>query len=590
VTFTWTGDGQVTETNGAADLDATTCTTTGGACQVTVESPTPGTGTIEITAVTADFGSGPITGETTTTPPTLSPEQGEALTADKTWVVVDVDITPLQAVNPIGAQHTFTISVLVDDGSGLVPLSVPPNSGTVDWSWDAPDGTTAAGTCTLGAGGTCDVTRNSDVGGVGTLTATALDVVYGGATLPTVDLTAPGPGQAPELSVPVQAVKDWVGYVLTLDPPNAVNVWPADPDHVVTLSLEVFPPELVNIAPIAGQAIDVTLASSVATITDVSDGTFTPTTARCITDGSGQCQVTITSNGPGAATLSAIYDHDFQGQETPIAGNDADKTWRTYRVDVTPPNATNLLGEPHVFSVLVERSDNGTTWTPAVGVTPNLNVTSPGSITAQTCAGGTNRAGRCTATVASPRTGAVTMTARYTAQGATANASFTDTADKRWIDYRVTLTPERAVNTVSDPHVFTALLEVDRGSGFVPAGGRVLRLGTSGTGVIVNATPEGPSGMTCRTGTSGRCSITVNSDRPGSLTLTARFGASVGGTTRNYTASAMKSWTPPPTTDGGLFSPFPLPRTGSPTRDLVLIAGILLAIGLAALGLTRRRT
>lgn len=696
IAFAWTGVGEVTETNGVTDVGATTCTTTGGACSVTVESAAPGAGTIEIISVTSDFGGGSVlTGMTTTTPPTLRPETGSALTADKTWVAFDVDVTPLQAVNPIGEPHTFTLAVRVDDGNGLVPLAVPPDSGTVDWSWTAPDGSTASGTCTLVAGGTCDVVRNSQVGGVGTLTATALDVVYGGVVLPTVDLTASGSGQSADLAIPVQAVKDWVGYTLTLDPPTAINLWPAAPEHVVTLSLDVFPPSLVSVAPIAGQSIDVTLASPVATITGVSDGTFTGTTAVCVTDAAGQCQVTITATGPGPASLSAVYDHDFQGQDTPIAGNDSDKTWRTYRVRVTPPNATNLLGEDHTFAVYVERSDDGSTWAPVAGARPDLTVTAPASIASQTCAAGTGGNGRCTVTVTSARPANVSVEASYEATIAGESATFTDSAAKRWIDYRVSvdpptaenlvdsehvvtvrvdvnrgdgagfvplagavpsisrtgvgsvssetcssgtradgtctvtigsgspgsttvsasfvgraggesstyrdsgvkrwidyrisMTPERAVNALGEPHDFEALLEVDRGTGFGPASGESIRFELDGVGAVVDVTPAGPTAAACRTDRAGRCTITVNSTTAGSLTITARFSATVGASAGDYAAAAVKTWEPPteppkPPTNGPS-----LPPTGAETSDVVRMASALLALGLAAWAASWRR-
>ena len=683
IEFTWTGVGQVIQVGGADDLDATSCTTIDGSCLVTVSSATPGSGTIAITSVTATIGNDQLVATPDTQPPGVIPEQGGALTADKTWVVFDVEITPLEALNPVGEEHVFTIAVQIDSGNGLLPLAIPPDSATVDWSWAAPDQTTEIGTCTLQAGATCDVVRNSAVGGVGTLSATALDVVLDGVPLPTVDLSVVGPGQVPEL-VPVSADKTWVGYSLTLDPPTALNLWPTDPDHVVTLSLDVFPSDVQG-APIAGQSIDVTLASTVATITAVSDGmVIDATTATCITDASGRCAVTITSTGPGDATLSAEYDHLFEQQPTPIFGNDAEKTWRTFRVRVTPPDATNLLGDPHTFNVFVERTDDGTSWSPVPGARPSVDLTAPGTVRNNSCSSGTNSGGRCTVTVASPRPAAVTLAASYvgraggssatfrdsgakrwidyrvsvtpptaenlvdtthvftvtvsvnrgdgegfvplagakpsitrtgrgtvtaqtcaagtgangrcavtirstragtttvaaayTGRAGASSASYRDAGSKRWVDYRLTLTPGRAINVAGDPHRFTVLLEIDRGSGYSPAGGQVVQVGGDGVGRIVSATPTGPRRSACRTNNGGQCTVTVDSDVPGTLTLTARHQVSVGGTTRAFTADAVKIWVPPE-----------LPSTGTAARDLLTVAGMLLVVGALLLVTSRRR-
>ena len=664
IAFTWTGDGQVTQTNGAADPDATSCVTTAGSCTVTVSSATPGSGDIELVSVTATIGGTALTGVTTTTPPSLvaavggsltatktwieitvgvaatatnltgddhvftltavyddgtgpqpangasfaytwtgtgtaappspcvaaadantcevtvsssSPgtgtitidtvtatvngttftdvaaaaTSGESLTADKTWVAFDVDITPALDFNLADQEHTFTISVRADDGGGLAPLAIPPDSGEVDWTFDAPDGSTPTGTCTLGAGGTCDVVQNSAVLGLGTLTATELRVVVDGAAL-TVDLTAAGSGQAPDLSIPVEARKIWLGYQLDLTPPNDVNLWPTEPDHVVTLTLTRSPelPEL----PIDGQELDVTLSSPVATITAVGGGGTIDTdglTATCITDASGVCQVTITSTGPGTATLSASYtfvastgtSYTFDGV------NVAEKTWREFRVGVTPESATNLLGEPHTFTVLVESTDDGTTWTPVAGAAPTVAVTAPGVVDAETCSAGTTATGECTVTVSSPSTGSVTLTAEYLATIGEATATVLgDDAEKTWIDYRIDVAPREATNQVGDPHTFTVTLEVDRGSGFGPADGEQVQISTSGVGSVVGIDPAGPDGSSCTTDGDGRCQVTVNSQQPGALTLTASYLASVGSAERTVSAEGTKTWTTPPTT------------------------------------------
>ncbi|MDX2382223.1 MAG: LPXTG cell wall anchor domain-containing protein, partial [Acidimicrobiia bacterium] len=614
---------------------------------------------------------------------TPTPATGGSLTATKTWIAFDVDITPDFDLNAANDPHIFTISVQVDDGSGLVPLPIPPNSGSVDWSFTAPDTSVTTGTCTLVAGGTCTVEQNSAVIGTGVLTATALSVDYGGTDLGPVDLTAAGSGQASALTIPVEATKVWIGYTLTLDPTDALNLWPTQPEHVVTLELTRLPdiPQL----PIDDQDLAVTLTSTVATITGVSDGTVdTTTTATCTTDVTGQCQVTITSTGPGAATLSAVYTTNIGNQEASFpAVEDAEKTWRTYRVNVTPTTAENLLGTPHTFTVTVEQTDDGATWTPVENAVPSIDVSSPGIIGTETCSNGTDAAGQCTVDVSSPDTGSVTLTATYEGALNDATSEFSDDGEKTWIDYRVTVTPptaenlvdtnhtftvtvevdrgsgfaplpdatptvtrsgvgsitsntcpagtdangtcavtirsaaagnttveaeyvgtagdsdsatfsdsgsktwldyrlsvdpREATNSINDPHTFIATLEVDRGSGFGPATGETLDVNAAGVGAIITIDVSGPAAGTCTTDAAGTCRITVNSSTGGALTITVSYSAQVGDTADTMSALGTKSWI-----GGGI------PDTGSETGPILRTAAGLMLAGLLLLLVSMRR-
>jgi hypothetical protein len=247
--------------------------------------------------------------------------------------------------------------------------------------------------------------------------------------------------------------------------------------------------------------------------------------------------VTITSTGPGSATLSAVYDTVIGNLPVSIpAVDDAEKTWRTFRVRVTPASAQNVLGQPHTFTVTVERSDDGTTWAPVRGAIPTATVTAPGTITSNGCAGGTNSAGRCTVVVSSPDTGAVTLTARYAANIGGATANFTSTARKTWIDYSVAVTPATAENLVSTNHVLVVTVLVDRGNGFVPLAGARPSLSLGGVGAI--------SSETCSTGTGadGTCRVTITSNAAGTTTVIASYAGGAGGETVNFTDRAAKDW------------------------------------------------
>jgi LPXTG-motif cell wall-anchored protein len=418
----------------------------------------------------------------------------------------------------------------------------------------------------------------------------------------------------------------------------------------------------------------------------VSAGTFSPGTATCTTDASGTCQVTITSTGPGSATVSAVYTTEIEEVQVSFpALDDAEKTWRTYRVTVTPAADENLLGTPHTFTVTVEETDDGVTWTPVSGVTPVTEVTAPGAIANETCSAGTDAAGQCTVEVTSPTTTTVTLTATYVAVGDDVSAEFTGEGDKTWIDYRVTVSPttaenlvdtdhvatvtveidradgagfvplegavptvdttgvgqvitdtcadgtaadgtctvtirsttpgttnvtatyvgtagdsesadfsdsgsktwldyrltvdpKEATNRLNQPHTFVATLEVDRGDGFGPTSGGVLRVDTTGRGAVVTIDPAGSSNNTCVTDRSGTCRITVNSPADGSLTIMVSYDAVAGDTSRTLTFTAQKSWV------GSA-----IPATGSDSQLLVQIATGVLAAGLLLLLVARRR-
>jgi len=144
------------------------------------------------------------------------------------------------------------------------------------------------------------------------------------------------------------------------------------------------------------------------------------------------------------------------------------------------------------------------------------------------------------------------------------------------------MTPREATNLANDPHVFTVLLEVDRGSGFEPFTGEVVDLDSTGVGSIVRSNPIGPVSTTCRTDATGTCAVTVNSPIAGSLTLTASYTSTVDDVTRTYSATGVKTWTPTAVTPA-------LPPTGGTTDQVVAMGAILLAMGLALRTLGRHR-
>jgi hypothetical protein len=282
-------------------------------------------------------------------------------------------------------------------------------------------------------------------------------------------------------------------------------------------------------------------------------------------------------------------------------------------VTVTPGTATNVVGQPHTFTVHVNVIGPDSTTAAPDGTTVTWGFTPSGLGTvdtaATTCnapgtAGGTcnivfnnNTAGTGTLTVT-----AVTVvfngephTEHFTAGGLIAPPA---PATKTWNNFRVTVTPPTATNTVGEPHTFTVLVEKDTGSGFAPLPNAPVALSSAGTAVV---NPPIPS--SCTTDANGECRITTTSNAPGSLTLTATYEAasdSPAGPVA-FTGSGDKQWVPgpPPPVTPPAVAPTPpavvppshpgvLPFTGS-AAGLIAFGAFLVLVGFLLTTVIRRR-
>jgi hypothetical protein len=113
-------------------------------------------------------------------------------------------------------------------------------------------------------------------------------------------------------------------------------------------------------------------------------------------------------------------------------------------------------------------------------------------------------------------------------------------------DANIQLTPATATNRVGDPHVLTAHVNVDSGSGFAnaPANTTINIAIVSGPGTL--------SAPSCQTvGTTGSCTVTLTSTSTGGTTIHASTDVTVGGTPLHRetgdshtgdSADAKKTW------------------------------------------------
>ena len=540
--YAWTGE------VGSVDLDAAESTCFGegtddGVCTIVVDSDEPGTGTLSITDIETVIDDDAVEAHLDGAPFEFELDEGNRTAASKTWVAIDVALDG-DAVNNVDDPHDFIATVTYDDGSGEPqPLSGATVSGTFDWVGDAPD---LALECETGVEGTCALTVAAPGEAArGTLTLDSVTFTldrFGEDWDFDVDL-AGDIGLDAEFEQPT-ATKDWADYTLEVTPPSAVNLLPTDPEHTFTVRLGSSD---TSVAPIADQEIGLALDSTVATITQVVDAdgitTYTteddaPETCTTLTDGT--CEVTVTTTDPGTADLTASFATTIDEASFELSDTGS-KLWTTFRVRVTPDAAQNLLGTPHEFTVWVEQTDDGETWFPVEGAVPDLSVTNPAEITGTDCDEGTGDDGSCTVTIDSVVTGAFTLLAEYEGVVGTQSATFSDSGEKQWIDYQVSVDPLEDENLVGTDHVFTVTVETDLGDGFVPVPGAIPTVDLQGVGDITSTT------CTDGTGEDGTCTVTITSNEPGLSTLTATYEGSAGigeqeTETADFDGGADKLW------------------------------------------------
>jgi hypothetical protein len=496
---------------GSITSGATCTTSAAGSCPVMVTSATPGDTTVQ-----AAYNA--VVGNTSAT---------FSATAVKHWVDYRITVNP-DGVNLVGAPHTFTVTLQRNAGSGLTAL--PGAQVSLAWSGVAgstivsggvvaPDGQSA--TCTTSAAGTCTIVVNSSASGSGTLTGTFSTVLDSGPA-----------------TFNDSATKKWVNYTITVTPKTDRNLLPVEPNHTFLVKLASTDG---SSAPIGGQPIDLGLASSVATITAITPGGVIDVgnmAGGCVTDSQGECLVTITTSGPGEATLTAIYETIISSASLTIS-DDGSKEWITYRISVVPEQATNLVNQAHTFTVKIESTVDGSNWSPVVGVTPDIDLDGAGGITGGTCISGvTNASGECTVTVNSAETGVATVTAEYEATEGSASFTFSDSGQKTWINYALEVTPAEATNLVGTQHIFTVKIWKDAGDGegFQVLAGAIPSISLTGPGSIVT------NNCTAGTSAAGTCTVIVTSDVTGLATLSATYLGVADSGSAPFTDTGDKLW------------------------------------------------
>jgi hypothetical protein len=502
-----------TESGPGTLVNASCTTAAGGTCSVDLNSSQTG-----LSTVTAAWNGGVTTAEGTAS---MATKTGDAV---KRWVDARLALTPPQAANQVGDDHTFTAHLAFDNGDGNGFVSAPAGK-VISLSKISGPGTLSASSCTTNAGGECTVVLSSASTGLSTIEAS-----WNGSI-------ATAEGTASSSAAPDEAVKRWVDARLSLTPPKAANQ--VGDLHTFTAHLEFDAGSGWVDAP-AGKTIDLVKVSGPGALSATS----------CDTDADGECTVDLSSSVTGLTTVHASFDGTIataQGTADAAAGSaDATKRWIDARLSVTPPEAANRVGDTHTFTAHLEfdKGDgNGYVDAPA-GEQIGFTESGPGTLAADDCT--TNANGQCTVELDSTLTGISTVTASWdggvvTAEGTAEAVAAPDDAIKRWIDVRLDLSPSTAVNRINDTHVFTAHLMFDTGDGdgFVDAGaGEEIGFTKTGVGIL--------SASSCLTDVNGSCTVDLDSDVTGSSSVTASWNGDVvtanGTVTTSETDEAAKHW------------------------------------------------
>src|SRR5204863_338146 len=141
-----------------------------------------------------------------------------AATGQKTWVLVNVTITP-PADNLAGEPHTFSVQVTGFDGDGPFPDGTGVPGAVVTSSVVSAVGGAAvtADTCTTGtdANGQCTITVANPGSGSIELQLDQVSVIVDGQAF-VIDLTPGAPGLPSDALLPIRSDKVWWQYRVIL--------------------------------------------------------------------------------------------------------------------------------------------------------------------------------------------------------------------------------------------------------------------------------------------------------------------------------------------------------------------------------------
>jgi len=318
------------------------------------------------------------------------------------------------------------------------------------------------------------------------------------------------------------------GAQIDLDPLEAYNE--VGDDHVVTATVQVHDGDGSYVDAPDGTLVTFSL------VNNNNGSVFVGGVNTCNTI-AGQCSVTINATQTGSVDIHAVSSPEVLGINVNVATGtggdnsaDAVKTYVNAKIEITPLQATNAVGDEHELTGTV-KEDTGSGYVAASGETVTFTVTS-GSATfvggIDTCI--TDVLGQCSVSIISNTPGSNTIKAEVDADvaGVTVHRETDGTGDssgpaeKVYANARISI-ESTYTNEVNDPHTFTVTVEKDTGSGWV---------GVAGVYPTVTFSPSDPGSITDNcdsTGTdgNGQCTVEINSAVAGIFEASASVSFSV---------------------------------------------------------------
>jgi hypothetical protein len=439
------------------------------------------------------------------------------------------------AVNEVGATHTFTVKVTNNASGqetpiqGAHPTVTFPTGGNlvtnlVDTCADDPnnpnDGTNANGECTV------SFTSNT----AGDVTAHATVTVTIEGTQFTVSTDGHQPNSGP-------ATKRFVDANVSIAP-NGVNA--VGGTHTFTVTSVADPqettPTISSITP------------SVSPSTPLLNNTCgSPTqngnTATCSFQISSSSAATFTANAtavwsfadsdPNANPATATVTRSTSGNSGPDGSGPATKRFVDANVSIAP-NGVNEVGHAHTFTITSVADPQGTTPT-ITSLTPSVSPSTP--LLNNTCGSPTQSGNTATCSFQINSSTHATFTADATAvwsfsgSGTPSSATVTRSTSgdsgpggsgsvtKRFVDANISISPQFQVNEVNHEHVFTIT------STAFPEGttGTISSITPNLTTAVPAAdyTESDTCGTPTQNGDTATCTVTINSTSAGVFTLNA---------------------------------------------------------------------
>ncbi len=493
--------------------DAPDGTNGSGECTVTINSNVAGVFTAhasaEVTIMGVVFNIG------------TDDANGNSDDAVKTYVDASI-LVEGDDVNRVGEQHTFTVTVLANDGGGNDPVEGATPTVTITPAGftlvaDNCDGVGDTGT---NASGQCTVVINSNVTGIFNADA-SVTILVGGVSLTRDTAGNSGPDGNDG------ATKRYIDAKISIDPQNDTNR--VNDQHKFTVSVLVDEGEGGGFLPFEGALVDIVVSPPPDSLLedDCNDGTAAD----------GTCMAFINSSVTGVFTARARSEITIDGVTMQLQTNGlngssgpATKKYIDARISIEQDDV-NAVNDPHTFTITVEVDDaDGNGFEGFGGALVDVVVSPPpdGGLQEADCNDGTASNGTCLATINSSVPGVFTARARseIVVDGVTMqlqtnglNGS-SDPAVKRYVKARISINPPEFTNQVDEPHTFTVKVEQDigDGSGYQP-------VENAPVDVVVTPPPDGGLNETdCNNGTdaNGECEASINSSVAGQFTAIAR--------------------------------------------------------------------